>query len=320
MAISGIQRLIFGDVTADGVRDWLDRHVREYLGAEVESITFTAGDIGAVFGVRLHDGRTVVLKALQPGAGLRRVRAVADCQNRLATAGFPAPPVLTGPDVTDGVVAVIERQLSGTSTGSPHEPLNRATMAAALAKQITLLRDVDGTALISGRPAWANWETGAWPAEHHPIFDFAHPVKGFEWLDAMADKAAAELRTLDELPAVVGHSDWVWQNVCVRSGEFVAGYDWDSLIFAPVCAVVGLVAGSFTQGSPVPPHDPTDQEIAAFIDDYPTEFSPTERNGAQAAATWVRCYNARCHLDNRERRDMTPPSGSALEQLDADDR
>jgi hypothetical protein len=318
MAISGIQRRIFGDVTADGVRDWLDRHVREYLDADVESITFTAGDIGAVFGLRLQDGRTAVLKALQPGAGLPRVQAVADCQNRLATAGFPAPVVLTGPNVTDGVVAVIERQLSCTSTGNPREPRNRTTMAAALARQIELLRDIDGTALISGRPAWADWETGAWPVEHDPIFDFDHPVPGYEWLDARANDAAAELRILDELPAVVGHSDWVWQNVCVRDGEFIAGYDWDSLIFAPECAVVGLVAGSFTQGSPVPPHDPTRQEITAFIDDYPIEFSAAERNGAFAAATWVRCYNARCHLDNRERRGMAPPPGSALEQLSAE--
>lgn len=315
MAISGIQRLIFGDVTADGVRVWLDRHVRHYLGCGVESITFSAGDIGAVFGLRLNDGRDVVLKALQPSANLRRARAVVACQNRLATAGFPAPAVLDGPSVSDGVVAVIEQHRPCDPTGNPHDPVSRATMAAALARQIDLLRGIEGTELLAGRPAWANWETGAWPVEHDPIFDFSRPVPGCEWLDETANAAAAELRRLGELPAVIGHSDWVWQNVCVRGAEFLAGYDWDSLIFAPECAVVGLVAGSFTQGSPVPPHDPTREEIAGFIADYPAELSSGERNGAHAAATWVRCYNARCQLDNRERRGMSPPPGSALDQL-----
>jgi phosphotransferase family enzyme len=317
MPISGIQRLIFGDVGADGVRDWLDRHVRARLDAGIDSIAFTAGDIGAVFGLRLHNGRTVVLKALRPGASLVRVQNVVACQNRLAAAGFPAPAVLDGPSLTDGVVAVIEEYVPRSPTGNPHEPQIRATMAAALANQIDLLRDVDGSALNSGRPAWANWETGAWPAEHDPIFDFSRPVPGYEWLDETANGAAAELRTYDELPPVVGHSDWVWQNVCVRGTEFVAGYDWDSLIFAPECMIVGLVAGSFTQGSSVPPHDPTGEEIAAFIADYPVDFGTGERKCALAAATWVRCYNARCHLDNRERRGMTPPPGSALDQLGA---
>lgn len=317
MPISGIQRLIFGDVGADGVRDWLDRHVRARLDSGIDSIAFTAGDIGAVFGLRLHNGRTVVLKALRPGGSLVRVQNVVACQNRLAAAGFPAPAVLDGPSLTDGVVAVIEEYVPRAPIGDPHEPQIRATMAAALANQIDILRDVDGSALKSGRPAWANWETGAWPAEHDPIFDFSRPVPGYEWLDETANSAAAEVRTLDELPPVVGHSDWVWQNVCVRGPEFVAGYDWDSLIFAPECTVVGLVAGSFTQGSSVPPYDPTNEEVTAFIADYPVDFSTGERQGALAAATWVRCYNARCHLDNRERRGMTPPPGSALDQLSA---
>ena len=190
-------------------------------------------------------------------------------------------------------------------------------MAGALAEQIELLREFDGTALIEGRPAWANWDSGAWPVTHDPIFDFSNSVPGYEWLDSMADDAAAELRNLDEYPPVVGHSDWVWQNVCVRDGEFVAGYDWDSLVFAPECAIVGLVAGSFTQGPGIVPHDPTNAEVAEFIADYPKEFDAAERSGAFAAATWVRCYNARCHLDNRERRGMIPPPGSALEQLSA---
>lgn len=98
---------------------------------------------------------------------------------------------------------------------------------------------------------------------HDPVFDFSAPVPGYEWLDETADAAAAVLRSTDQ-SRVIGHSDWVWQNVCVVDGAFVAGYDWDSLVYAPEPVVVGLSAGAFTQGSPVPPDAPTATEVKAF--------------------------------------------------------
>ncbi len=88
---------------------------------------------------------------------------------------------------------------------------------------------------------------------HDPIFDFSDPVSGFEWLDQTANNAARALRRATSLPSVTGDSDRFWQNVCVRDGQFVAGYDWDSLIFGPESCIVGWVAGAFTQGSPKPP-------------------------------------------------------------------
>ena len=124
-------------------------------------------------------------------------------------------------------------------------------------------------------------------------------MPGFEWVDEAADAAAEILRAADHTPRVIGHTDWGWQNVCVVDSAFVAGYDWDSLAYAPEPAIVGLNAGAFTQGSPVPPDAPTAAEVTAFLDDYERcrSFSPAERRTAEAAATWVRCYNARCsHL------------------------
>lgn len=319
--VTGIVRAIFVTDDPEIVRDWLDRHVPMQLRVGLGDITFQAGDIGAVFGLRLDDGRRVVLKALRPGARLHRAAAVADCQNRLAAAGFGCPVVLAGPARTDDVAAVIEQDISCRSTGSPHDNATRAVMAAALADQIALLRNVTGQDLVEGRPTWANWHTGAWPPSHDPIFDFTTPVPGFAWLDAAADIAAEVLRDADtHLPPVIGHSDWVWQNVCIRDGQFVTGYDWDSLIYAPEPAIAGLVAGSFTQGSSHPPHGPAPGEITAFLADYQAAtriFDPEELAVATAAATWVRCYNARCHLDNAHRRGMTPPPGAALEQLAA---
>ncbi|MEU4605630.1 phosphotransferase [Kribbella sp. NPDC023972] len=317
--MSGAQRAILGVQTAREVRAWLARHVRDHLGAGVDSVLFTAGDIGAVFGLRLTDEREVVLKALRPGAKAERLRTVVRAQNILASAGFGCARVIDGPSETGGVLAVIEERLTCTSTGSPHDPAARAAMATGLAAQIDVLRGFDGTELGTSPPAWSVWNAGAWPTPHDPIFDFSSPVPGFEWVDETADAAATILRATDHAPGVVGHSDWVWQNVCIQSGRFVAGYDWDSLIHAPEPVVVGLCAGAFTQGSPIPPDAPTAQEVAAFLDDYERvrAFSPAERRTAEAAVTWVRCYNARCQLDNLYRREMEPPTGSFIEALTA---
>jgi hypothetical protein len=69
----------------------------------------------------------------------------------------------------------------------------------------------------------------------------------------------------------------------------------------------------------VPPDAPTAEEVAAFLDDYDRvrAFSLPERRTAEAAARWVRCYNARCQLDNFHRRGLAPPTGSFVEALGA---
>jgi hypothetical protein len=316
--LRAIERLIFATDSPDAIRDWLTKHVSARRGMTIDQITFRAGDIGAVFGLKLADGRNVVLKAARPEADQNRLQLVVSMQNQLVSAEFPCPRVLDGPSTTIGLTAVIEQAVVAKSNGSPHHAGTRMTMARGLAQQIELLRGVNGEALVSGRPAWANWDSGAWPTPHDPIFDFTAAVDGFEWLDTVADNAAHVLRST-ELPPVIGHSDWVWQNVCIRDQELLAGYDWDSLIYAPESAITGVVASSFTQGSPVAPDAPSSDEIEAFISDYQKasgrRFNDAEQRTARAAATWVRCYNARCQLDNLNRRNIAPPAGSFLDQL-----
>lgn len=82
----------------------------------------------------------------------------------------------------------------------------------------------------------------------------------------------------------------------------------------PESVVVGLSAGAYTQGSPVPPEAPSCNQVTGFIDSYQgargVPFDGTERDAAEYAARWVRCYNARCQLDNQQRRGMEPPPGA----------
>jgi len=314
----------------DLVVHWLDRHLRATLGVGIDRIEFTAGAVGAVWAVALGDGRRVMVKALRPPVDLPRMAAVTRSQRVLAGRGFPCPAVLDGPIVTDGVVAVVEElRLVGAGSGDPHHDLDRAAMAVGLARQVALLADLDGEDLVAGAPAWSRWADGSartgglWPEPHDPVFDFT-VAREHGWIDQLARQAAAVLLQPAVGRPVIGHSDWVWQNVAVRDGVLLAGYDWDSLAWVDEPAVVGLCAGAFSQGSPTSPDAPSRPEVEAFADDYDTarsvRFTRAERRRLDAAATWVRCYNARCQLDNLVRRSMTLPTGSFLDQLVAERR
>jgi len=83
-----------------------------------------------------------------------------------------------------------------------------------------------------------------------------------------------------------------------------------------------MIAGSFTQGSPEAPDAPPAAEIVEFIEDYESargrRFDGAEQRAVRAAATWVRCYNARCQVDNLDRRNLAPPAGSFIDQLRAE--
>lgn len=114
-------RSIFGEVPTSAVHRLLDRHVRDYLSSGIAEVLFEAGDVGAVYGVRLTDGRSVLLKGFQAGVDLDRAREVTRCQSLLFHRGFPCAEVLDGPGLTDGVTIVAEGVLEHRSTGNPHE-------------------------------------------------------------------------------------------------------------------------------------------------------------------------------------------------------
>ena len=45
-----------------------------------------------------------------------------------------------------------------------------------------------------------------------------------------------------------------------------------------------------------------------------------DKTTAEAAAAWVRCYNARGQLDNLHRRGLDPPAGSFVEAIETTSR
>lgn len=101
-----------------------------------------------------------------------------------------------------------------------------------------MLADRDGAALVQGAPAWTDWTRVPWPVPHDPIFDFSSLPAEYGWLDRAAARAAEILH--DDLGRpVVGHTDWVFQNVAVQDRRLLAGYDWDSLAWLSEPAVLG---------------------------------------------------------------------------------
>ena len=130
-----------------------------------------------------------------------------------------------------------------------------------------------------------------------PHFDFTVTPDSLSWLDGLATKAAAILRT-PVGALVTGHSDWACQNLRFSGDDVVAAYDWDSLIACPEPVLAGVNAGAFTSGGTAGYDTPTPDELREFLTEYDetrtARFTLAERQAATAAATWVLAYNARC--------------------------
>jgi hypothetical protein len=297
--MEGIERVTFKDMTTEEVTAWLDRHLHQRLSVGVQEVVFRTGRLAAVYGLHLTNGAQVVAKVYRRVEVARLAAAVA-CQQLLADAGYPCPAPLDGPVECDGRVVLLEALLEQGERGDAHLPATRRAMAGALAEQIQLLRAVP--ALQSGLlqpPAWAAYAQGPWPTPHDPIFDFSTTPAGFEWLDHLAQRAAATLLPRQP-PDAIGHSDWVCQNLRFTQDRVSAAYDWDSLLAEAEPVLVGVVAGAYTEGSRAGADAPTPEEVVAFLVDYEAQrlapFSQNDQVAAAAAATWVLAYNARCGL------------------------
>ena len=92
-----IVRAVFPDGSAAGVASALDDFCRRQLGAGVEAAEFFEASVGSVHGLRLDDGRRVVVKVHAPRTSVRFLAAVQAVQRHLADRGFPAPVPLVGP-------------------------------------------------------------------------------------------------------------------------------------------------------------------------------------------------------------------------------
>ncbi|ADJ47724.1 hypothetical protein AMES_5899 [Amycolatopsis mediterranei S699] len=124
---------------------------------------FERRSLSAVIGLRLADGREVVVKARENEG---RAAACVEAQARLAQRGFPCPRPLT-PVTAVGTLAVhAEEFLPGGEMLRGGSPDVAVRYAAVFARLVSELTEVDVEPPLPN-PRWARWDhtdPGLWPS------------------------------------------------------------------------------------------------------------------------------------------------------------
>jgi hypothetical protein len=264
---------------------WVDGCCRGSLGASPVAVLFFAGYLSEVVGVRLADGREVVVKRRLDESG-RTGRCVA-AQRLLAEQGFPCPMPLTDVIVIDGFAIHAERFVEGGEVEIKDTPAAAARSAVLLADLIRRLAALDLDPPLPN-PEWVRWD--ALPERQ---LNAAVPA----WIEDTTRRLQAKLAGCD-LPPVLGHADWEAQNMRWRNGEPHAVHDWDSLAWLPEAALAGSAAGIFaSHGKPrLAPLESSEAFLHAYESERGARFSPYETEIAWAASIWEAVHNARDEL------------------------
>lgn len=269
------------------IRGWCAEH----LGSVPVEVLFARESLSEVVGLRLADGREVVVKVRE--AEGREASCVA-AQAWLAERGFPCARTITDVVRVGSLAVHAEESRPGGEMLLGDTPDVAERYAAVFAR---LMRELSGIVVPPPlpNPRWARWDhrdPGLWPAigfldERDQSAVPAHVVE-------TATRARKRLLATD-LPCVVGHADFEAQNLRWHDGEIRAVHDWDSLAWQPEAALAGAASGTFANASP-----PTLAPIAssaAFLSAYQKlrgrRFTAEEEEVAWAASLWTAVHNAR---------------------------
>jgi hypothetical protein len=271
---------------------------RRWLGADPVEVLFRSGYLSEVTGLRLADGRGVVVKARPPAT---RLLGCVATQAALAAAGFPCPRPLAGPAPLGGLAATAEELVPGGDLLAPGDGA-AGRFAALLAELVRRAPDPAALPSLAPPPPWAAWDhpgPGLWPPPDNRDGSLDdHP--GPAWLDRAAAAVREHLAGLS-LPAVVGHADWESQNIRWHGGRPLAVHDWDSAVAQPEAVVAGLAAAVWpAAGGPAEAAsvEQTGQFLAAYEQARGRPWRADERLAGWAAGLWVRAFNAKKeHLD-----------------------
>ncbi|MGW6931627.1 phosphotransferase [Lentzea sp. NPDC054927] len=252
---------------------------------------FERRSISEVVGLRLADGRDVVVKARVDDG---RAASCLEAQTVLAKRGFPCPRPIT-PLVAVGALAVhAEDFLPGGEILRGDTPDIAERYAAVFARLMAELSVVTVAPPLPN-PRWSRWDhtdSGLWP-----VIDFLDSRDQSVVPEDVTDTAERVRKRLlaTDLPCVLGHADFEAQNLRWRDGEVWAVHDWDSLAWQPEAALVGAASGAFANDPP-PSLVPVESS-AAFLSAYQElrgrEFTAEEQEIAWAASLWTALHNAR---------------------------
>ena len=276
--------------------DWLVEWCRDHLRSRPEQILFDARPASEVFGVRLHDGRDVLVKARPGDTG--RASACVEIQKRAAAAGLPCAAPLT--DATDrgGRTIHAEQWRPGGSVrhddGRQHAGESAQLLATVMQALSAVSRPLRS---LKPNPVWVRWEhsDGDWPRfdpvdEQQARTGIALP----RWLEEVQQRIQRRLGRTG-LPLVIGHADWEAQNLRWQGHTIHTIHDWDSLAVLPEAGVVGAAAGAFasTDIPTLAPLTSSETFLAAYQDAADRRFTEEEVEVAWAASVYPAAHNAR---------------------------
>ncbi len=276
-------------VGIDALASWC----RRWLGAPPAAQLFEAGYLSTVKGLRLADGRGVVIK-VRPR--MSRLAGCAVVHRALWTAGFPCPEPLVDVQPLDGYAATAEVLVLDAGEPPPDSEL-AALSAAALARLVELGPDPGAVPSLAPSPSWTGWdhaEPGLWPTSEELDVDLnAYPEP--QWLARVAAAVRDQLRGHAGDP-VIGHGDWHPENLSWQGPHLLAVHDWDSVICQPEPAIAGLGAASFL-GIQDPARMASVEDSAAFLDAYQQargrRWTSGDYAACWAAGLWQRVFDAK---------------------------
>lgn len=278
-------------MTLDDLPGWLARWCADQLGDEPVSVLFERRSLSAVFGLKLADGRDVVVKARENDG---RAASCLAAQTRLAERGFPCARPLTPVTVVGTLAVHAEESRPGGELLVGNSPDVAVHYASVFAWLMTELVKVTMPPPLPN-PRWVRWDhegPGLWPAIAFP--DGRDPSTVPTYVVETAERARTRILASD-LPCVLGHADFEAQNLRWHDGQVWAVHDWDSLAWQPEAALVGAACGAFTSASPptLSPVGSSSVFLAAYQDLRGRQFTVQEQEVAWAASLWPAAHNAR---------------------------
>jgi hypothetical protein len=270
----------------------LARWCVEYLGSPPAEELFNFRHLSAVLGLRLADGREVVVK-VRPGAP--RIAACVDVQRRMFQAGYPCPRPLTGAVAFGADVATAEAYVPGGDLlpSADHAPV---VFAEAFAQLIRLTPRPAEVSTLDPAPSWAAWNhagNGLWPDPEGSDVNL-DDVIGAEWIDEVGRRARNRLRA-GESEAVIGHCDWLAGNLRWSGDTLLVVHDWDSVTVDSEAVLVGFAAALYStvDADKLATVEDTERFLVAYCHARGRQFSTGELHRAWAAGVWTRAYDAK---------------------------
>jgi hypothetical protein len=268
-------------------------------------VLFVVSHLSEVVGVRLADGRAVVVKRRADESG--RARRCVGVQRLLAEEGFASPMPLTDVILDSGFAVHAEEFVAGGEVETDEGPTAARRSAALLADLVRPLGTLDVEPPLPN-PEWVRSES---------LPERQATARMPAWLEGTSRRVRRKLAGCC-LPPVLGHADWEAQNMRWLGDVPLAVHDWDSLAWLPEAALVGTAAGVFASyGEPtLAPVESSEAFLDAYASARGETFSAYEREVAWAASILVALHNARDELIfNRPRLTYTRLEAQHEERL-----